>query len=326
MKASPVASSVVLQRSQEGFIKSAIASDAAALGRTAAVVRHRRNVADAAYLDAGGCESADRGFAAGAGTGDAHIDRTDAVVAGCIGCTDGGLLRGERSALAGAAEAERAGRFPGERVADLVGDSDDGVVERRLDEDEAEWNVLALALLELLILASLCGSAFGVLCLCHGLFRRFLLTGNGALARAFAGASVGVGALATDRKAAAMTETTVGLNFNEALDVERDVLAEIAFDLALGFDDLTDAVQRVLVERAELREGVDICLRQDLGCPGVADSEDVGETDACLLVARDIDSSNTCHGIPFRLSSCSFATERGDWFTASPTGSAQALI
>ena len=30
-----------------------------------------------------------------------------------------------------------------------------------------------------------------------------------------------------------MTETTVGLNFDEALDVERDVLAEIAFDLAL---------------------------------------------------------------------------------------------
>src|SRR5271170_2531222 len=209
MKASPVASSVVLQRSQEGFIKSAIASDAAALGRTAAVVRHRRNVADAAYLDAGGCESADRGFAAGAGTGDAHIDRTDAVVAGCIGCTDGGLLRGERSALAGAAEAERAGRFPGERVADLVGDSDDGVVERRLDEDEAEWNVLALALLELLVLAGLC-SALGVLSLGHGLFRRFLLTGDGSLAGAFAGTSVGVGALATNGKTAAMTKTTVG--------------------------------------------------------------------------------------------------------------------
>ena len=70
-----------------------------------------------------------------------------------------------------------------------------------------------------------------------------------------------------------------------------------------SFDDVTDAVQRVLVERAELREGIDFCLCEDLGGARVADSEDVGETDARLFVARDIDSSNTCHGIPFRLGS-----------------------
>src|ERR1700743_3264949 len=121
MKASPSTVSAVLQCSQEGFIKSAIASDAATLGWTATVVRHRRNVTDAADLDASGCESADRGFASGAGTGDAHVERADTMVSGRVGCTDGGLLRGERSSLAGAAEAERTGRFPGERVADLVG-------------------------------------------------------------------------------------------------------------------------------------------------------------------------------------------------------------
>jgi hypothetical protein len=74
MKAAPSTASAVLQRSQESFIKSAIASDAAALGWTAAVVRHRRNVADAANFDAGGGEGADGRLAAGAGTGDAHID------------------------------------------------------------------------------------------------------------------------------------------------------------------------------------------------------------------------------------------------------------
>src|SRR5271156_6832066 len=198
-------------------------SDAAALRRTATVVRHRRNVADAAHLDAGGGESADRRLAARAGTGDAHIDRTDTMVAGCVGCTDGGLLRGKRGSLTGAAEAKRTGRLPAQRVADLVGDGDDGVVERSLNKDEAKWNVLALTLLELLILSGLC-CALRILCLRHVLVRRFLLTGNGSLARTFAGASVGVGALATDRKAAAMAEATVGLNFDEALDVERDVL------------------------------------------------------------------------------------------------------
>ena len=55
-----------------------------------------------------------------------------------------------------------------------------------------------------------------------------------------------------------MAKATVGLNFDEAFDVERDVLAEIAFDLALSFNDLTDAVQRVLVERAQLRERIDV--------------------------------------------------------------------
>ena len=122
-----------------------------------------------------------------------------------------------------------------------------------------------------------------------------------------------------------MAEATVGLNFDEALDVEGDVLAEIAFDLALSFNDLTDAVQRVLVERAELRKGINFSLCEDLGGARVADSEDVGETDACLLVARDIDSSNTCYGVPFRLGSSSFATERVMGWRQCPTGSTQAL-
>ncbi len=107
-----------------------------------------------------------------------------------------------------------------------------------------------------------------------------------------------------------MAEATVGLNFNEALDVQRDVLAEIAFDLTLGFNNLTDAVQRVFVERAKLRKRIDIRLREDLGGARVADSEDVGETDARLFVIRDIDSSNTCHGVPFRLSFVASPRER----------------
>ena len=72
-------------------------------------------------------------------------------------------------------------------------------------------------------------------------------------------------------------------------------------------------------------DGIDIRLCEDLGGARVADSKDVGETDARLFVVRDIDSSNTCHGVPFRLGSCSFATERGEWFRSSSTGSTQAL-
>src|ERR1700722_11514074 len=98
-----------------------VGSDAAALGWTAAVVRHRRNVADAANLDAGGGEGADRGLTAGAGTRDGHIDRANTVVTGCVSGTDGGVLRRKRGSLAGATEAKRTGRLPAQRVAGLVG-------------------------------------------------------------------------------------------------------------------------------------------------------------------------------------------------------------
>ena len=45
-----------------------------------------------------------------------------------------------------------------------------------------------------------------------------------------------------------MAEATIGLDVDQALDVHRDILAEIAFDVALVFDDLTDAVDLVFVE------------------------------------------------------------------------------
>ena len=52
--------------------------------------------------------------------------------------------------------------------------------------------------------------------------------------------------------------------FDEALDVHRDVLAEIAFDVALVLNHLADAVDLVLAQVLDLLEGVDIGLLQDL--------------------------------------------------------------
>ena len=138
-------------------------------------MRHRRNVADAAHLDARSGECADRGLTAGAGAGDAHIDRTQTVVASCIGCTDRRLLRRKRGSLAGAAEAERAGGLPAERVALLVGDGDDGVVEARLDENEPKWNVLPFPLLELLVLARVLAPAALFCVFAMGYFVAFFL-------------------------------------------------------------------------------------------------------------------------------------------------------
>src|SRR5439155_18592035 len=52
-------------------------------------------------------------------------------------------LRGERRRLARALEARRARGLPGDHVALLVGQSDDRVVERRLDVRLADRDVLA---------------------------------------------------------------------------------------------------------------------------------------------------------------------------------------
>src|SRR5450756_315085 len=83
--------------------------DSATLGRTAAVVRNRRNVANGADVDAGGRESADGGFATRTGAGDAHVDGTKSVIASGIGCVLGGLLGREGSSLTRTTEAKRSG-------------------------------------------------------------------------------------------------------------------------------------------------------------------------------------------------------------------------
>src|ERR1700692_2273004 len=102
---------------------------------------------------------------------------------------------------------------------------------------ESVGNVLALLLLELLALTFFvrCGGSSWfrhVLCLpC-----RFLLICYRALARTLTSASVGVSALSPDRQAAAVAVSTIRPDFDEPLDVHRDVFAQIAFDVAAFFN------------------------------------------------------------------------------------------
>src|SRR5262245_27361148 len=122
------------------------ASDAPLLGRAATVVRDRRYVCDARDLETAGVQRADRRLAPRAGAAHADLDGPEAVLlrrhARLLGCD----LRGERRALARAAEPGAARRRPGERVALSVGDRHDRVVERRVDVRHAVGD-LALDLL-----------------------------------------------------------------------------------------------------------------------------------------------------------------------------------
>src|SRR5262249_25647037 len=119
-------------------------SNAALLGRSAAVVRQGRDVLDGLDGQAGGLQGGNGRLASGAGTLDAHLDLLEAELAGPLGGDLGGPLGGERRALARALEPDRSGRRITERVAVGVGDGDNGVVERRLDVGDAPADVASL--------------------------------------------------------------------------------------------------------------------------------------------------------------------------------------
>src|SRR5271165_2184135 len=101
----------------------------AALGRTAAIVWNRRDVADGPHVETGGGECAHCRFAPRSRAADPHIHAAHAVIACLIGGVRGGLLRREWRALPRSAEAQRSRALPRHCVPREIGDGDDRVVE-----------------------------------------------------------------------------------------------------------------------------------------------------------------------------------------------------
>src|SRR3954447_16048277 len=66
-----------------------------------------------------------------------------------------------------------------------------------------------------------------------------LLSGDRAR-RAFTGAGIGMGPLATHRQAFAMTKPAVGAQIHQPLDVHRDLAPKVALDHVFAIDHLTD--------------------------------------------------------------------------------------
>src|SRR5271170_754757 len=104
--------------------------------------------------------------------------------------------------------------------------------------------------------------------------------------------------LTAGRQITAVAQSAIRLNINQPLDVHRDIFAQVAFDLAFFLDDLTDTVDLVLAQVLDLLEGIDLRSSQDAERPRIANPENVCESDACLFITRQIDSSNTSHICP----------------------------
>src|SRR5581483_454430 len=92
------------------------------------------------------------------------------------------------------------------------------------------------------------------------LFRSVLLLRDRALARSFTGARVGMGTLSTNRQIPAMAVSTIRSDFDEPLDIHRNVFTQIAFDRTFRFDDLSDAVYFIFAQILNFLRPLDVRL------------------------------------------------------------------
>src|SRR6266851_6881686 len=135
--------------------------------------------------------------------------------------------------------------------------------------------------------------------------RRRLLAAAHCLRRALAGACVGAGALPVDWKPATMTDAAVRADLTQTLDRLRAFAAEVAFDLKLLVDVLTELRDLLVGEIFDLGVGIEAQRRGDLARRRLADAVDVRQPDLEPLLVRKIYSGDACQLVllPVMLSS-----------------------
>src|SRR5450755_3659608 len=127
--------------------------------------------------------------------------------------------------------------------------------------------------------------------------RASLLDERAALARALAGARIGLGALAANRQAAAMAKAAIAAQVHQPLDVDRHLAPEVALDRDVA-DLFTDALEVGVGQILDLAVpwhaggGADLLRRR------AADAVDRSQADLGVLVGRDVDAGNACHVLP----------------------------
>src|SRR6202165_2727860 len=259
--------------------------DSPPLRWAAAVVGDRRDVRDRRDFETRRLQRTDGGLAAGSRSLDEDLDLLEAMLHRAAGRRFGGDLGGKGRALARALEALAAGAPPGEHVALGVGQRHHGVVEGGLD--------VCLAHGDVLLLAAAGADDFLLrhdLLLCLG-----LLAYADRLAGTAAGAGVGAGALSPDRQAAPVAQAAISADFHEALDIERDLAAKLAFNLGFLVENVAEAADLLVVQVLDAHVGIDVRDRQDAPRGMRTDPEDVGERDFDALLAGNINAGNSSH-------------------------------
>src|SRR5688572_31033715 len=141
---------------------------------------------------------------------------------------------------------------------------------------------------------------------CCRLLRDLLLAGDGA-AWTLLRSRVGMRALATDRKTAAMPDAAIRPNVHQSLDVHRDFRAQRTFHAIVLLDCLTQPIHVGIGEIADTERGIHPGLLQDFPRSRATNAKDVCQPDLDLLVAREIDASYTSHVSPAAACAWGFA-------------------
>jgi len=115
-------------------------------------------------------------------------------------------------------------------------------------------------------------------------------------AGAFAGAGVGLGALAANREAAEVADAAIAFDALEAFEVHADFAAQIAFDSIFAFLNGMDNLGELLLGQvlgANIR--IDVGASQDVFGIAGANAVNVAQSDFDALVGGDFDADDASH-------------------------------
>ena len=116
------------------------------------------------------------------------------------------------------------------------------------------------------------------------------------LARAFARARIGRGALAAHGQAAQMADATIALDALETLKIHAQFAAKITFNYILALlDRMNDLGQLLLGEVLRADRGINVRALQNFLRVDGTNAVDVAQRDINALVRRDFNSNDACH-------------------------------
>ena len=116
------------------------------------------------------------------------------------------------------------------------------------------------------------------------------------------GTGVGVGTLSMNGQALAVTQATVATDFHEALNILRYFAVQVALSGEVSLDVVTKLGKFIFRKIVYAGIGVNTGFCEDLLGGGEANAVDIGQADFNALVARKVDTNETCmNTFPFSL-------------------------
>jgi hypothetical protein len=261
-------------------------SDAAFLGRPAAIVGYRCNIRDTGNLETCIVQSPDRRFSTGPRTFDVYIQILDTIILDHLTDTIRRYLSCEGRAFARTTKTRSTRSRPCQCVTLTVRDRYDGVVEGGMNMR----NSITDTLLDLFL-----GTATRF---CHFLFlqKRYIKSrlALDRTARTFASPGIGACPLATQWQATPMPDTSVAAEIHQAFDVHGNFPPKITFNGILGHG-RANGIDLFFTQLKDLFMGFDAGFSTNVGSAGTSDTINRCQCDHRVLTIRDVDSCYTSH-------------------------------